>query len=162
LSDPTALDAHEVVTGLERDREPKAFDAARQYFDLVKRAASGWSDDPDDPLGLELDPWLRQAKRESAAALAAIGLLEHLASDAADADAALLHGFAVIFSWNSARAGDRVVFGPRFAVYPAVVQLPSGRAGLDVDLAVLEDRNAVDRLCRLALDAYRAWAATAV
>jgi hypothetical protein len=52
------------------------------------------------------------------------------------------------------------VFGPRFAVYPAVVQLGDGRPGLDVDLALVEDANAIDALCRLALDRYREWTAT--
>ena len=161
LSDPAELDAHRLVTRLEGGVEPEALNTARGHFDAVKRAAGAWADDPEDPLGQEITPWLRQARKESGAALAALGLLEHLASSTPDADAALLHVLAVIFAWNAARAGDRSVFGPRFAVYPAVVQLPSGHAGLDVDLAVMEDRNAVDRLCRLALDAYRGWATEA-
>ena len=55
------------------------------------------------------------------------------------------------------RAGDHVVCGPRFAIHPAVVQLADGRQAVDVGLAVHEDANAVDRLCRLALAAYDAW-----
>jgi len=50
------------------------------------------------------------------------------------------------------------VFGPRFAFYPAVVQLEDGSPGLDVDLAVVEGQSAIDRLCRIALARYRAWA----
>jgi len=52
------------------------------------------------------------------------------------------------------------VFGPRFAFYPAVVQLEDGSPGLDVDLAVVEGQSAIDRLCRVALARYRAWART--
>ncbi|HEY4398868.1 MAG TPA: hypothetical protein VGO28_14485, partial [Acidimicrobiia bacterium] len=47
---------------------------------------------------------------------------------------------------------------PRFAIYPAVVQLADGRPGLDVDLAVVEDQSAIDRLCRVALARYQVWA----
>jgi hypothetical protein len=49
------------------------------------------------------------------------------------------------------------VFGPRFAFYPAVVQLDDGSPGLDVDLAVVEGQSAIDRLCRIALARYQAW-----
>jgi hypothetical protein len=70
----------------------------------------------------------------------------------------MLHAFALLFAWSAARGGGPVVFGPRFAVYPAVVQLGTdGRPGLDVDLALVEDQSAIDRLCRLALEQYRAW-----
>jgi hypothetical protein len=50
-----------------------------------------------------------------------------------------------------------VVFGPRFALYTPVVQLADGRPALDVGLAVREDENAVDALCRLALATYQDW-----
>jgi hypothetical protein len=73
----------------------------------------------------------------------------------------MLHVFGVLFTWEAARAGDRVVCGPRFAVHPAVVQLPDGRPAVDLGLAVREDANAVDRLCRHALAAYAAWCAAA-
>jgi hypothetical protein len=63
-----------------------------------------------------------------------------------------------VFSWSAARRCKHVVFGPRFAFYPAVIQLDDGRPGLDVDLAVVEDQSAIDRLCRFALARYQAWA----
>jgi hypothetical protein len=62
------------------------------------------------------------------------------------------------FSWSAARRCKHVVFGPRFAFYPAVIQLADGRPGLDIDLAVVEDQSAIDRLCRFALARYQAWA----
>ena len=70
-----------------------------------------------------------------------------------------MHVFGVLFTWEGARNGDRVVCGPRFAVHPAVVQLPDGRPAVDIGLAVHEDANAIDRLCRFALAAYAAWCA---
>ena len=70
------------------------------------------------------------------------------------------HAFFLLYRWSGARGSDRTVFGPRFAVYPAVVQLSGGRPGLDVGRALRSDENAIDRLCRLALSAYDAWSAT--
>jgi hyaluronoglucosaminidase len=163
LDPPEHLEAHRLTRHvLDGDEPSRAVETARQHFGAVKVASRGWSDEPDDPLGAELEPWLVQARQEARAALAALDLLEHVRrpGDAPDADTALLHAFAVIFAWNTARAGNRKVFGPRFGVYPALVQLVDGRAGLDVDLAVVEDRNAVDGLCRHALAAYRTWAGT--
>jgi hypothetical protein len=69
----------------------------------------------------------------------------------------MLHVFGVLFTWEAARGGDRVVCGPRFAVHPAVVQLPDGRPAVDLALAVREDANVVDRLCRQSLARYGAW-----
>jgi hypothetical protein len=70
----------------------------------------------------------------------------------------MVHAFATVFSWMAARRRKHVVFGPRFAFYPAVIQLADGRPGLDVDLAVVEDQSAIDRLCRVALARYQVWA----
>lgn len=162
LDSPEELEAYclaeDVATAA--DRTPRVA-AARHHFSAVKSASRAWSETPEDPLGAELEPWLVQARREAAAALAALDLLDelHPAGDV-DGEQALLHAFGVIFTWDAARGGDRKVFGPRFAIYPAIVQLADGRAGLDVDLAVTEDRNAVDRLCRHALGAYREWTGT--
>jgi hyaluronoglucosaminidase len=162
LDPPEHLQAHRLVGDVVADGEaPRAVERAREHFGAVKAASRAWSDVPGDPLAIELEPWLVQSRREARAALAALDLLDHLGGPTTtDADAALLHAFAVVFAWNAARAGNRNVFGPRFAIYPAVVQLADGRAGLDVDLAVVEDRNAVDRVCRHALATYRAWTGT--
>ena len=55
-----------------------------------------------------------------------------------------------------------VVFGPRFAVYTPVVQLARRLARRSTSaLAVREDANVIDRLCRLALGYYEAWRAIA-
>jgi len=163
LSPPEELEAHRLATDVadSRDLTGTATAAAREHFSAVKTATRAWADASGDPLAADLEPWLVQARREAAAALAALDLLDHFgAPGVVDAEQALLHAFGVIFRWDAARAGDRKVFGPRFAIYPAIVQLADGRAGLDVELAVTEDRNAVDLLCRHALGAYREWTGT--
>ena len=76
---------------------------------------------------------------------------------APDADAAMQHAFGLMFTWGAARRNERVVFGPRFALYTPVVQLAGGLPGLDVALAVREDASAIDALCRLALASYADW-----
>ncbi|MGH8986597.1 MAG: hypothetical protein ACRDY6_22390, partial [Acidimicrobiia bacterium] len=162
LGPPEELESNRLVEEVMTAGDPTArIAAARDHFSAVKAASRAWSDASGDVLGAELEPWLVQARREAATGLAALDLLDALlASGEVDGEQALLHSFGVIFRWNAARAGDRKVFGPRFAIYPAIVQLTGGRAGLDVDLAVAEDRIAVDRLCRHALDAYREWTRT--
>ena len=68
------------------------------------------------------------------------------------------HAFACSYTWMGARADEHVVFGPRFAIYSAVVQLPDGaRPALDVSASLREDANVIDRLCRLALGTYDDW-----
>jgi hyaluronoglucosaminidase len=125
--------------------------------------------DADDPLAKELAPWLTQAKREADAGLAALRLVQAVrpvatrgddgAGRAAgpDAESAMIHAFALLFAWSGAQRGDAVVGGPRFALHPAVVQLPDGRPALDVRLAVRENASAIDHLCRRALEQYRQW-----
>ncbi len=149
--------------------------ALHVHLTAVRRAARTLGEGGnDDAFAAELAPWLDQARAEADAGLAALRLLEHLgpprpapAGERApervidDAEPAMHHAFATLFAWGRARSrSDRVVFGPRFAVYPAVVQLGDGRPGLDVDLALVENANAIDALCRLALERYRGWTAT--
>jgi hypothetical protein len=76
----------------------------------------------------------------------------------------LLHSaFVLIVLWGDARGrSDRIVYGPRFAIHPAVVPLRDGSPGLDVRMAVTEDASAIDRLCRAALTAYERWASVGV
>ena len=69
--------------------------------------------------------------------------------------------FVVLYVWKGARADERVVFGPRFAIYTPVVQMPDGSPALDARAAVREDANAIDALCRLALGTYDDWRTTA-
>jgi hyaluronoglucosaminidase len=168
------LEAHALVSAVEADVDgpdwPKPVATLRDHLDAVRDARHAWDDATDDPLGAELEPWLARGAVESEAGLAALRLLQHIrpvarrAGDghgkaaASDAERAMLHAFAVLFAWSAARRSERVVFGPRFAVYPAVVQLDAeGRPGLDVDLALVEGQSAIDRLCRLALARYQHW-----
>ena len=68
------------------------------------------------------------------------------------------HAFIVTYTWMASRADEHTVYGPRFAVYSAVVQLPDGAGpALDVSASVRENANVVDRLCRLALETYEGW-----
>lgn len=170
---PEHLEAHALVAAVEEAADgpewPDAVAAARDHLAAVHDAPSAWADAPEDALGAEIQPWLDRAAVESDAGLTALRLLQHVRpvahrdedgrgkAAAVDPDAAMLHAFAVLLAWSEARRGGRVVFGPRFAVYPAVVQLADGRAGLDIDLALVEGHSAIDRLCSLALNRYRAW-----
>ena len=65
--------------------------------------------------------------------------------------------FMVLYVWKGIRTDERVVFGPRFALYTPVVQMADGAPALDAGAALREDANAIDRLCRLALRTYDHW-----
>lgn len=170
------LEAHALVAALDDAADgpdwPDAVAALRDHFDAVASAQAAWAEAPDDPLGAEIEPWLARAAVEAEAGLTSLRLLQHVRpvgrrtgdghgmAAAPDAEAAMLHAFAALVAWGEARRGERVVFGPRFAVYPAVVQLAdgnNGRPGLDIDVALVEGQSAIDRLCRLALGRYQAW-----
>lgn len=122
----------------------------------------------------EVAPWAAAGAAEATAGLAALRLLQQLqpvavpAGDgqvraaAPDPHLALQAVFAMLFSWSAARTNTQVVLGPRFALYPAVVQRADGTPALDAGLALREDANLVDRLCRFALDRYEHWRTTAV
>ena len=162
---------HELVAGVEHAARDAAWPAAtvtaRDELQALRAAPRAYADAPDDPLRSELAPWLAQATLEADAGLAALRLLQQVrpvASRASsgegraavpDAEAAMIHAFALLFAWTGARRGEPVVGGPRFAIHPAVVQRADGSPGLDVDLAVREDESATDRLCRFALAQYR-------
>jgi hyaluronoglucosaminidase len=150
------------LDGAARDGVTTALVALEGALTSLRQAADERWLASGDPLVEELRPWCEQARREADAGLAAVGLCRYLRSpEGPDAERAMLHVFGVLFTWEAARAGDRVVCGPRFAVHPAVVQLPDGRPAVDLGLAVREDANAVDRLCRYSLAAYSAWCAAA-
>jgi len=115
---------------------------------------------PADTLAAEVASWARAARREADAGLAAcklIRLVRPADGVAPDPEAAMHQAFAVLFVWNGARADEKVVFGPRFALYTPVIQLADGSPGLDAAAAVREDANAIDALCRLALRTYDEW-----
>ncbi|HEY4400407.1 MAG TPA: protein O-GlcNAcase, partial [Acidimicrobiia bacterium] len=174
LLPPEHLEAHALIAALADATSgpawPEAVRALRDHFTAVQDAGRVWADAGDDPLASELEPWLGSAAVEADAGLAALRLIQHTYPVAhidrdgngravlPDAEQAMVHAFATLFSWSAARRRRHVVFGPRFAIYPAVVQLADGRPGLDVDLAVVEDQSAIDRLCRVALARYQVWA----
>lgn len=98
----------------------------------------------------EVWPWAEQAVREAGAGRAAVGVLRDSNGDDWQGVMATM---GMLVMWSAARrASDRVVFGPRFACYPAIVQDAGGRVRVDPDAAVVENASAVDRLCRLALE----------
>lgn len=149
---------------------PDTVSGLRDHFDGALEARRAWTDAEDDPLGEELAPWLADAVTEAEAGLAALRLIQQtypvarVTGDGVgkaagpDAELAMIHAFAVVFAWSTARKSSHVVFGPRFTFYPAVIQLDDGNPGLDVELAVVEGQSAIDRLCRVALARYQAWA----
>jgi len=170
---PEHLEAHRLTTALVEAAAgagwPDAVCALRDHLTGVQGAGRAWAGAGDDPLGAELAPWLADAATEAEAGLAALRLIQQtypvarVSGDRAgevvgpDAELAMIHAFTVMFSWSKARRSKHVVFGPRFAFYPAVVQLADGSPGLDVDLAVVEGQSAIDRLCRIALARYQEW-----
>jgi hypothetical protein len=172
---PEQLRLHQLVGVVERALTAPDWgdhlEGLRDELTLLRGAERAYRDAADDPLTGELEPWLEQAKREADAGLAALRLVQQVRpvatrdatgggrAAAPDAESAMIHAFAVLFAWTGARDGRPIVGGPRFAVHAAVVQLRDGQPGLDVDLALREDRSAIDRLCRLALGQYRGWAA---
>jgi len=174
VSEPEELELHQLVATLHDEIDGPGWPAAVAAVAAVLRTARALPDtfpaDGDDLAG-EIAPWARAARAEANAGLAALKLIQQLRPVAAmtaegggraaapDAERAMHAAFLMLYSWDGARTKREVVFGPRFALYPAVVQLAGGAPGLDPALAVREDANAIDRLCRLALDAYDAWRA---
>jgi hyaluronoglucosaminidase len=124
-----------------------------------------------DALAREVAPWAFGARIEADAGLAALRLIQQcrpvatLGEDgrghvaAPDPEGAMHSAFAVLYVWSGARADEKVVYGPRFAVYTPVIQLADGAPAIDAAAAVREDANAIDRLCRLALTTYDDWRA---
>jgi hyaluronoglucosaminidase len=124
---------------------------------------------PGAALATELFPWARQAAREASAGLAALHLYEAVrpvatvdddgwgTAAAPDVEAALAAACLVLGRWSEALQHDQIVFGPRFAAYPAITVRAPGPIVLDVEQSLATGRSAIDRLCRLALDAYQAW-----
>ena len=176
LARPEELPLHDLVVTLADELEgpgwPAPLRRAREELRSVCAAAVAWRDASDDPLAAELGPWLRQAAREAETGLAALRLLQQVRpiatldtagsgrAAAPDAELALTQCFTLLFMWTAAReASHEIVFGPRFGLHAAVVQLDDGRPALDVALAVREDASVIDRLARLALEHYERWAA---
>jgi hyaluronoglucosaminidase len=174
LSEPADLEFTRLVDRIEACIDgPDWAEPVRCAADELRRArelAAAFPPD-GDALAVELAPWAAAARVEANAGLAALKLLQQIRpvgqveglrghAAAPDAERAMEHAFFLLYSWSGARANDRTVFGPRFAIYPAVVQLSGGRPGLDVGGALRSDENGIDRLCRLALSAYDTWSST--
>jgi hyaluronoglucosaminidase len=175
IAEPSTLDLARRVTALDEAldgadwiepvRELRAeLDAARALTDAFPvPAAAG------DRLAAEVGPWAAAARRAAEAGLMALRLIqsarpviaidaqEHGRVAAPDPEAAMHAAFAVLYVWKGARTDEKVVFGPRFALYTPVVQLPDGSPALDAGTALREDANAIDALCRLALARYDEW-----
>jgi hyaluronoglucosaminidase len=137
---------------------------------LPEAFASGSDEDGGEAaLAADVAPWAQAARLAAEAGLAALRLVQQVRPvatvddggrgrvEAPDAERAMHAAFLVMFSWSGARADGSVVYGPRFAMYSPVVQLPDGRPALDVRAAVREDANVIDRLCRLSLATYAVW-----
>jgi hyaluronoglucosaminidase len=173
LRSPADLELRRLVDRLEQAADGPAWISAALDVCAPLRAArelpAAFADGDSGGLGAEVAPWAAAAAREAEAGLAAIRLLQGSRPVARsdtdgtgravgpDAELLLQAVFALMFSWSGARANAEVVFGPRFAIYPAVVQNDAGRPAVDSVMALIEDANAIDRLCRLALREYERW-----
>lgn len=137
---------HDLVDGLEAG----APGAAKVLADDLEAAASLPAGLPEE-LATEIGPWAEQTAAEASVGLAA---LRALAGEGAGGEpwAAVWSRMGLLFQWSAARrASNRVAFGARFACYPGIVLDESGNVAVDGDLSLVEDANAIDRLCRLAL-----------
>ena len=179
IAEPDTLDLARRVDELEHEVDGPGWSAAAAEIRAELRAARAVTEafpdpaGPDDPLGEEVGPWAAAARREAEAGLAALRLIQAsrpvAAVDAAgrgrvaapDPEAAMHTAFMVLYVWRGARTDERVVFGPRFAIYTPVIQMPDGAPALDARAALREDASAIDRLCRLALATYDGWRTTA-
>jgi hypothetical protein len=168
LIEPGNLALTPLVDRLEGSLDgPGWTDAASALAGELRAARALPTTLPDDELGTELQPWAVAAAAHAAAGLAALHLIQQVwpvagaAGDPIrppDPDTAMQQAFILTYTWMAARADEHTVFGPRFAVYSAIVQLPDGTGpALDVSASVRENANVVDRLCRLALTTYEAW-----
>ena len=174
VTEPSELGLAALVDELEEEVDGPGWISAVERIASELRAARSLPDafpagGETDALADELAPWAAAARKAAEAGLAALRLIQrarpvahideggHGRVVAVDAEHAMQTAFVVLFVWQAARADEKVVYGPRFATYASVVQLPDGRPALDVSLALREDANAIDRLCRLSLEMYDAW-----
>lgn len=173
LRPPAALELAALVDALDEEADGPDWACAARAVCRVLRAArdlpATFEATDDRELAAEVAPWCAAAAREAEAGIAAIRLIQGSrpvgcidgsgrgVAAAPDADFLLQAAFVLMFTWSGARASTEVTFGPRFAIYPAVVQTESGRPAVDIDLALIEDANVIDRLCRVALREYERW-----
>ena len=99
----------------------------------------------------EVQPWAERLRAESRTGLAAINVIRLATQTPVEPLSLMGATFALTFHWTEARRSEHVVFGPRFATYPAIVMHASSAPVFDAALGVIEDRNAIDALCRFAM-----------
>ena len=175
IAQPETLDLARRVAALDGELHGPGWISAVTDLGVELRAAHALGETfpdpspPDDPLSAEIAPWAASARAEADAGLAALRLVQYVRpvatvdssgrgrAAAPDPETAMHAAFTVLFLWKGARTDERVVFGPRFAIYTPVIQMPDGAPALDARAALREDANAIDRLCRLALRAYDDW-----
>ncbi|MBI2168576.1 MAG: beta-N-acetylglucosaminidase domain-containing protein [Actinobacteria bacterium] len=127
--------------------EPEAAKALREELEGAASLPAGLADGLVDEVG----PWARQAAAEASLGLTALRVLED-SPGSGDPWSSALSVMGMLIQWQGVRAsGSQVVFGPRFACYPGIVVDSAGSVRVDAGLSLVEDQNAVDRLCRLAL-----------
>ncbi len=175
IAEPDRLELAQKVDGLEHALAgsdwPAPLAGLRRLLTEVRELPEAFPDPPppDDTLGSEVAPWAAAARRSADAGLAALRLIQAsrpvaiVAPDgtgraaAPDPEPAMHSAFTVLYLWKGARADEKIVFGPRFSIYTPVVQMPDGSPGLDARAALRENANAIDALCRLALNTYDDW-----
>jgi hyaluronoglucosaminidase len=174
IAAPDELDLAQRVDELEGELDgPGWIGAVAALADELKAARALPETFPagGDPFASELAPWALGARIEAEAGLAALRLIQAARpiatvgdevgrAAAPDPEPAMHAAFFVLYVWTSARADEKVVYGPRFAIYTPVIQMSDGAPALDAAAAVREDANAIDRLCRLALAMYDDWRTT--
>jgi hyaluronoglucosaminidase len=179
IAEPETLDLARRVSALDDELDGPGWMAAVADLRVELRAARALGEafpetaPPDDPLSAEVGPWATSAGRAAELGLAALRLVQYARpvatvdssgrgrAAAPDPETAIHAAFTVLFVWKGARTDERVVFGPRFAIYTPVIQMPDGAPALDARAALREDANAIDRLCRLALRTYDDWRTSA-
>lgn len=139
---------HRLIDELEGGA-PDALDAIEAELRAAGSLPGALDGGLPEGLADEVRPWAEQAAREAAAGQAAVSVLR---GGGDEPWSGVLTAMGMLVAWSAARRpGDRVVYGPRFACYPAIVQDADGAVAIDPEAAVVEDANAVDRLCRTAL-----------
>jgi beta-N-acetylglucosaminidase len=149
---PETSPIHVLVDSIVNLRAPLSAqerDALQQELLLTKTAAKKITAS-ETPFAVEVAPWAQRIAIESRAGLAALRVLDLCAQDPPPILDLMGAIFAMAFHWTQARRSEHVVFGPRFAIYPAIVMHTSGQPSFSAHDGILENRNAIDALCRFA------------
>ena len=143
---PAAL-VEAVVDGWDGPGRARALDELHAWVrDASACTAPGLED--------EAGPWLDQVHAEADLARTAVGLLRTIdvPPDAPfDRTAAVQRALAIGFVWSTVARAPVSVLGPRLALRPVLSQWPDGEFAFRSD-SLQVGQNALDRLCRFALD----------